>query len=140
MRHLSAGEPARRVWRLVTHIGLSQVEAGEYEAKLVDEYCEPSGARPAPTKAATATFNTKTSALDANLVCALLEVCRGALTGSLLSATAEAMSSVSEAAGSVCCITQEKLELDDGDPDSWKHALVSPTTTTTCRRRQHIES
>ena len=45
----------------------------EYETKLVEDFCEPSGARPVPAKDIVRKFVTQCSALDTNLVCALIE-------------------------------------------------------------------
>ena len=50
-----------------------KVEAGEYEAKIIDDLCEPSGARPNPSKEVLAKFCQQCGSLDANLCCALLE-------------------------------------------------------------------
>ena len=67
-----------------------KVEAGEYEAKIIDDLCEPSGARPNPSKETLAKFIKQCGPLDANLCCALLEekmededwkVCLKALAG-----------------------------------------------------------
>ena len=67
-----------------------KVEAGEYEAKIIDDLCEPSGARPNPSKETLAKFIKQTGPLNADLVCALLEeklededwkVCTKALAG-----------------------------------------------------------
>jgi hypothetical protein len=67
-----------------------KVEAGEYEAKIIDDLCEPSGARPNPSKQVLDKFVQQCGSLDANLCCALLEeklededwkVCLKALVG-----------------------------------------------------------
>jgi hypothetical protein len=67
-----------------------KVEAGEYEAKIIDDLCEPSGARPNPSKEVLAKFVKQCGSLDADLCCALLEeklededwkVCLKALVG-----------------------------------------------------------
>jgi hypothetical protein len=50
-----------------------KVEAGEYEAKIIDDLCEPSGARPNPSKQVLDKFVQQCGSLDANLCCALLE-------------------------------------------------------------------
>ena len=50
-----------------------KVEAGEYEAKIIDDLCEPSGARPNPNKDVVAKFVRQCGSLDADLCCALLE-------------------------------------------------------------------
>jgi hypothetical protein len=51
-----------------------KVEAGEYEAKIIDDLCEPSGARPHPPKEVLAKFVQQCGSLDTNLCCVLLEV------------------------------------------------------------------
>ena len=50
-----------------------KVEAGEYETKLVEDFCEPSGARPTPAKSIVSKFVQQCQALDSDLLCALLE-------------------------------------------------------------------
>jgi len=52
---------------------VTSVESGEYEAKLVDDMCEPAGARSKPGKDQLAKFAQACSTLDANIICSFLE-------------------------------------------------------------------